>query len=304
MSWDKDSLWAKAKIYVDRALNESRDSEMFPFWISLSLELLARSAISSVSPILLAESSKDDATNILYALKRPTGKGKPKSIAISSVFKLCRSLVPKFTDEELKICNALAEMRNQELHTGGLAFNNLPAASWLTHFYRAASALSEIQSRTLEDFLGTEEFQAALQMMSADTAAVKAKVQKALNVHKVAFNAKKKSERLKLSAESSREAETMAHNHGHRVICPACGSKSFVSGESFSLKSPKLEGGLVVVRETMLPRALNCTACGLSLTTHAELVEAGLGSQYTRTSRFSPLSYYVEEYDGPEYDNE
>ena len=102
MTWDKDALWSKSKGYVERALQEDRNNEMFPFWLSLSLELLARAAVSSIHPLLLAEPNKDDPTNILHALGRPTGKGKPKSLAISGVFKLCRHLVPGFTEEDLR----------------------------------------------------------------------------------------------------------------------------------------------------------------------------------------------------------
>lgn len=304
MTWDKDALWSKSKGYVERALQEDRNNEMFPFWLSLSLELLARAAVSSIHPLLLAEPNKDDPTNILHALGRPTGKGKPKSLAISGVFKLCRHLVPGFTEEDLKICTALADLRNEELHSGAIAFAILPTASWLTHFYRAATALANVQGHTLEDFLGDEESAAATKMITADTDAVKAKVQKALHDHKRAFEAKSLDERRGLAEASAADAEQMAWDGGHRVACPSCDSKTYVTGESFSLKAPVLEDDEIVVRETMLPTALECHACGLRLTSHAELAEATLGAQYTRTARYDPLDFYAAEADGPEYDNE
>lgn len=305
MSWDKDALWSKSKVYVERALAEARDSELFPFWLSLSLELLARAAISSINTVLLAEPSKDDVTSILYALGRPTGKGKVKSIAITSVFKLCRQLITDFTEQELKICNALADLRNEELHSGGLAFTSLPAASWLTHFYQAADALAKVQGHTLEEFLGAEEFAAATAMITADTQAVKAKVQKALHDHKAAFDAKPEAERQRLADASAADATVKAWYGGHHVTCPSCASKTYVTGEPFSLKSPVLENDEIVVRETMLPTGLACDACGLRLISHAELAEAQLGTQYTRTSRFDPIDFYADGVpDGPEYDNE
>ena len=43
MSWERDPLWAKAKLYFERALSQSREEPQFGLWCSLGLELLARS---------------------------------------------------------------------------------------------------------------------------------------------------------------------------------------------------------------------------------------------------------------------
>src|SRR5713101_2698481 len=41
MSWERDPLWAKARLYFERAFELPRDDPRFGLWCSLALELLA-----------------------------------------------------------------------------------------------------------------------------------------------------------------------------------------------------------------------------------------------------------------------
>jgi hypothetical protein len=59
MSWERDPLWAKTKLFFERAFNEPREDPIFGLWCSLGLELLGRAALSSISPTLLAEPDKE-----------------------------------------------------------------------------------------------------------------------------------------------------------------------------------------------------------------------------------------------------
>lgn len=304
MSWDHDALWSKAKVQIDRALDESRDSDGFAFWTALSLELLARAALSKVSPLLLADPAKDDLTSILYALGKQVGKGRPKSRNASSVFQLCHRLVPDFGEDELKISMVLSDVRNEELHSGTRVLAGPQAANWLTSFYRAADALCRFQSRSLEDFLGFDEGAAARAMLDADTKAVGQRVKSAISRCRHDFEQKPEAERQRLGRESLMVASGMVTRGGHRVVCPACQSQTWLRGAEYAPKNPTLENDEIVIRTTMLPSSMRCQACGLTLDGHAEMAEAGLGAQYTRTHRVSPLEYFANAMDGPDYDNE
>jgi hypothetical protein len=55
MSCEKDPLWAKSKLYFGYALEVPRDDARFGLWCAMGLELLARAAIASISPTLLAD---------------------------------------------------------------------------------------------------------------------------------------------------------------------------------------------------------------------------------------------------------
>src|SRR5690606_13637190 len=119
MSWNRDALWNKAKLFFERAFQEERGSPLFGLWAAMGMELLVRSAVAHVSPLLLAEPDREQ-RNILHAFQAASGS--PKSItAIQSVL-LCRTLVPDFTEAELKSASALLNRRNDELHTGEAAF--------------------------------------------------------------------------------------------------------------------------------------------------------------------------------------
>ena len=52
------------------------------------------------------------------------------------------------------------------------------------------------------------------------------------------------------------------------------------------------EDGEIVVKQAVTPRGFACSACGLKLEGYAELAAAGLGDQYTRTTRYLPEEYY------------
>src|SRR5580692_11097907 len=69
VSWERDPLWAKSRLYFERAFAESREDPRFGLWCSLGLELLARAALASISPTLLAESDREHKFQ-LHALNR------------------------------------------------------------------------------------------------------------------------------------------------------------------------------------------------------------------------------------------
>src|SRR5437763_11589298 len=58
--WSTDALLAKSQMYFEEMLKHSRDEWQFAHWSSLALELLARSALSQISPTLLADTKGPD----------------------------------------------------------------------------------------------------------------------------------------------------------------------------------------------------------------------------------------------------
>ncbi len=56
--WSEESLFGKAVIYIERMESHTADDWQFGFWSALSLEFIARAALSHVSPVLLADTKK------------------------------------------------------------------------------------------------------------------------------------------------------------------------------------------------------------------------------------------------------
>src|SRR5260370_25428076 len=118
--WSQEGLWAKAKLYVQRALAESRLEPMFPFWSFLSLELLARAALSYVHPTLLAVPEGD---HLLHALGISVSRTL-RSVPAKTVFLRCNKVVTGFTQEEFDTCIEFLKIRTTQLHTGTPALNH------------------------------------------------------------------------------------------------------------------------------------------------------------------------------------
>jgi hypothetical protein len=170
MDWASDSLYNKAKLFAQRAHNEPVNSALFAFWMSLSLELLARSALSHVHPVLLADPKEPD--NLQYAFGI-VPKEIPKSIAAKALFARCSIFVKDFTDKMSGHCLIVADRRNSELHTGAAAFEGVDNARWLPASYEVIQVLLAHLGRDFRDFLG-DHGQVALEVIKdrRDTSAV------------------------------------------------------------------------------------------------------------------------------------
>ena len=85
--WSAEALLNKSQLYAEVMLSYPHGDWKFTLWSTLSLELLARAALSNFSPTLLAD-SKGSWHNLLYSLgNQPKAKNfTPKSIDISEVF--------------------------------------------------------------------------------------------------------------------------------------------------------------------------------------------------------------------------
>lgn len=132
MDWSPESLYSKAKLYALRAHSEPIESALFGFWVSLSLELLARAALAHVHPALLADPREPD--NIQYAFG-VVPKGVPKSIQAKALFARCSVFISGFTDQMSGHCLIMADRRNSELHSGAAAFEDVDNSRWLPTTY-------------------------------------------------------------------------------------------------------------------------------------------------------------------------
>ena len=183
-SWSYDSLWQKTKLYVQRALEAEREGPLFPFWAILALELLGRATLAKVHPALLADPQQGE--NILHAFGYGAAKN-PKSVSAKTVFLRCKEIVPNFTEQDVKICMGMIERRNEELHAGAPAFEDLPTQLWLADYFRLCQLLLSSQDLTLVDLFGQEETSAAEEMIQAAEEQVLKKANQAIAEAKKLF---------------------------------------------------------------------------------------------------------------------
>lgn len=291
MSWERDPLWAKARLYFGHAVEHDREDHRFGLWCAFGLEFLARAAVASVSPTLLAEPDRDH-KHLLHVLGRGNPKVGPQSIGTSQLFRLCENLFPTFTSEHSTAAVALINRRNAELHSGEDAFRDYSTQHWVAGFYACSKVLAEAIGENLESLFGRDEAAEAATILSVAEREVRERVRDRIARYRGVFTDRPEPERLDAQGKALAEGDRLAHSRHHRATCPACQSVATLQGDALGSSRIEDEDGEIVVKQAVTPRKFLCSACGLKLDGYAELAAAGLGDQYTRTTRYSPEEYY------------
>ena len=220
----------------------------------------------------------------------------------------------------MKAVLALANRRNEELHTGAAAFEAYQPNQWLVGFFRSCKSLSTSMNESLVTLFGQEEGNAAADMLTDNQNDVRQRVQSLIAAHKKVFEAKTPELRAAVKKESEELGEKLSVKRHHRVVCPACECIATVQGTPVGKEQIRLDEDEIIVRQSIAPNFLTCSACGLKLQNYSELDAAKIGGHYTRTKSHTPEDYYglidpenlptdlieqlYENRFGPEYDNE
>lgn len=313
MSWERDPLWAKARLFFERAFDESDDEQMFGLWCSLGLELLARAALAAISPTLLAKPDREH-KYLLHALNRGSERIPRISLDAFQVFGLCLALFANFTEDDCKASRALINRRNEELHSGGAAFDEYPSSQWLAGFYRACASLSSSMGESLVSLFGKDKADVATEILKENLNDVKQHVKSTIASHRTVFQDRSRKDQEKAKVKAEKLGEKLATQRHHCVSCPACKCVATVQGRTFGKEHVSHGDGEIIVKQTVIPRSFSCSACGLKLEGYAQLETADLGGQYQRKTTHSPDEFFglihpddVYDYLGSmeeEYDNE
>jgi hypothetical protein len=288
--WDPDLLWAKAVLYAKRACDEPRESPWFPFFASLALEHLGRSVVSDVHPVLLADPRDEE--NLFYAFE--AGRtSRPRSIPAHTVFSRCVRLVDGFTDEMSTWCNALAERRNEEVHTAGAPFASLDSSVWLPKLYRSFRVLCEAKRKDMAELLGDEEARVAVQLLAEADATTVGTVKE--KIGRASRGLAELSEPERVDRQASPQWP-LAYAQWDNVACPACQSSARVYGVLARTQAPRLEDGQLIEAEIYVRDHLVCPVCDLELNGHNELDAAGIAGSFTIESSTDPDDYYGQLY--------
>jgi predicted RNA-binding Zn-ribbon protein involved in translation (DUF1610 family) len=290
--WSQDALLNKAQRYADTMLEQDRDSWKFGFWSALTLEMLARAALTAISPTLIADNK--DWNNIYFALGYPPNEKKftPKSVDTAEVFRRLEKINAEFTHEMLNFTIAHLERRNSELHSGSLPFDALGTSKWLPIFYAACQVLLGMLDASLELLFGASEARAAETLIQALQDEAAKAVERTIKTHREVWEEKDDAEREALR----KQASVISSRHlGHRVACPSCGSTGLVHGNPIGEPARSLDGETIVERETMLPSRFECPACGLKVAGYSKLNACGLGDTFTSATRYDAAEYFREE---------
>src|ERR1700733_6362380 len=227
-SWDSEGLWKKSKLFMDRANEHEHSSSEFAFFAALSLECLARSALTKVHPVLNAD-PRDDA-NVLYACGYSFAK--PRSLPAHSVYLRLEKIIDPFQKQHRELCEFLALQRNAHVHTADLPYENLGTGKWLARFYETLAVLHEFIGKPLDDFLGIVGAIMAAELVKTLNEGVLTAVKTKIAAHQKVFEAKSQDDKKKLLDATESIFGLPGHNQA-ACKCPACGGRGLLKGKRF-----------------------------------------------------------------------
>lgn len=314
-AWDADALRAKTRVYFDRAFQHTPEDVLFAFWCHVAIELLARAAIASINPALLASRKLN---SLLYGLGvEDADPSKVESATCLEVYKLCERLIPEFGNAELATCEEARGRRNAELHAAGAAFDDLPRG-WLGRFFAACRVLARQLGLELDDLIEADHAMLLGRLIDEDSESVRTAVREAIDAAKHRFAELSKTERqrrLRATHKRSDPLHVSAFSAGAQkspdppralkdIPCPACKTPGTLRGEVVARNPVHIDqDGQLVETQVALPTLFTCAVCELRLSGVAELAVAGLADPVTLTDYPDPvetfdvdLSDYQDEY--------
>jgi len=297
MPFSSDRLWAKAKVYFERAISSRDEGEfaLFQLWAALALELLAKSTLANRNPVLLVD-PRD--TESLYVACGQTKSTAVKTIPAHTVFERCRRLVSGFDDRDKNFCGEIFERRNGELHSALSPFEGVDIRSWQSRFWRIVKLLAEDQKKDLGALLGRKEAKEAREMVSGAARALEVAIRARIDRKRSSFISRNPSapprllEQLRTHARITTQARL--DDSSSSGTCPSCGCDGLLTGSAIEEHEAEARyeeppdqhtpGGTFVVIETVCEtEGFECFVCGLRLDSAEEIEIAGLPAEFVTT---------------------
>ncbi|MEU9923797.1 hypothetical protein AB0H51_21310 [Streptomyces griseoluteus] len=228
--FDHEALWTKAKLFLNRAMDEdSRSFDEQALWAALALELLAKAALARVSPLLIAEPN-EEGTNLLIATGLVKGEAKFTSVRAKTLMTRCHKAFKPFNNSEaMKIIDG----RNEYLHSSGAGFMAIPPHAWWSAYWAQAAILITALDRDIDELVGSDRESVVLKHLEQRTKNIEQRAEALLE------RAKQRRQQwldgtlpTKIAAEwknGQQLSATMAHNTA--MTCPACGSTGLLEGD-------------------------------------------------------------------------
>jgi hypothetical protein len=152
--YDHDALWIKAKLFLNRAMDDDgvRSFDEQALWASLALELLAKAALARISPVLIAEPTEEGA-NLLASLGLTKGSDHFSSVRAKTIFTRCHRAFRPF---DLKESSRFTQARNEYLHGPGVPFLAIPPEVWWPKFWAQMDILVKSMDKEMSDLVGPD----------------------------------------------------------------------------------------------------------------------------------------------------
>jgi hypothetical protein len=276
---DPDALWLKGKVFINRAL-AAKDNGAFDeagVWAASALELLGKAALSTISPLLIADPS-DDGKSLLIAAGVSKDAQGFKTIQAKTVFSRCARAFPSFNEREAGL---IAGNRNEELHSGTTPFQELHEDSWWERYWAQAAVLVAAQGKAVEALVGSQRAQEVEGYLARNVENIQRRVAASIERGQQHF------EQLLSAAGGGTLRPTVPAASGeyefeHEAECPACKSPGLLLGDYVGSSDIDYdsEDGYPTERLVVYAEEFACPYCGLHLQGSGALVAAGVPEQF------------------------
>jgi hypothetical protein len=300
MALNYEDFWNKSKTLIERALEKRNDQlfEEFQFWAAIALELLGKAALAKIHPTLIVNPEKFD--HLLIACGHIVSTDY-RTITARTLFERCRRVVTDFDKVAEDFCVLLANRRNSDLHSGEVPFAGISIDSWQPKYWQITKLFLTCQDRTLADFVGPAEAEAAEAIISDASTALSRAVEGRIRKHRQIFeethpaDSQEQVRKHALIAVSARLTKAQQTS-----MCPACNSPGILTGE-FQLDEQvgpdEEEPWLMQVRRFYGSELFECIVCGLKLTGINEIAATNIPVEFEKIE-FEEIDYE------PEYGND
>jgi len=294
-AFSSTTLFSKSKVYMSRGLRAKSEGVLdeYQLWASLALELLAKSSLSNISPVLVADPTHYQS---LFAACGHTLSHDVKTITAKTLFERLSHISKSFDKRIQKFCEQMALMRNSEIHSGESPFSGMSPEAWEAKFWHAAHMLLEIQNKELEQWLDADEAQAPKQLLEeaheAISMMVRTKISHALDDFKLKHkSAKKRSELIEVSKQEKPwgHSDRFSYSVDNYELqeCPGCKGMGVIGGTQYDeeiseeqdLNDPFVE----YINITYSTEEFTCLVCELHLHGAQEISVTSLPDEFYDT---------------------
>ncbi|MFE0142788.1 hypothetical protein [[Kitasatospora] papulosa] len=307
--FDHEALWIKAKLFLNRAMDEdSRSFDEQALWAALALELLAKAALARVSPLLIAEPN-EEGTNLLIASGLVKGNARFTSVRAKTLMARCHKAFKPFDSSEAML---IINGRNEYLHSSGAGFMAIPPHHWWPRYWAQAAILVTALDRDIEELVGSDRELTVTRHLEQNAKNLEQRTEALIERAK-----QRRQQRLegtlpaKVAAEWKNAQYLAAQmSHSEAATCPACESTGLLEGDEVLGTDVKYPSGSfpsdedydpiteVLVTLTIGANYFSCPACQLILNSYDLIRQAGLETDFEAPGDLDDIAHE------PEYGND
>jgi hypothetical protein len=300
--YDHEALWLKAKLFLNRAMEEDDDR---PFdeqalWASLALELLAKAALARVSPLLVAEPT-EDGTNLLIASGLVEGRARFTSVRARTLYSRCQKAFKPFSESDASM---ITSARNEYLHGSAAGFTSMPPAAWWPKYWTLAVTLVNAMERDLADLVGYDRSHTVERHLDQNKKNIEHRVEMLISRAKQRLSQHQAGTLpAKVAAEWAPGQDFSAGlRYRENHPCPACLSSAGtlegddaldVEPHQIQLADDYFE---TIVYVTAPSEHFSCRSCGLVLDGYQLIEQAGLPSTFSTQGYDDDIPDYEADY--------